>query len=137
MLTFYRKRASQKAISPPPPSLSIWEPLLTHLSNTTMPDLSSVLSTQIIDILLNPSTSSVQSQGPQGFNPSADLISLNEDERDASGESESYRWGLAVWLLYFWRNNLSENPLKLTEEERKAIYRRLALTLLHKYDDPM
>lgn len=102
-----------------------------------MPELSSVLSTQIIDILLNPSASSVQSQGPQGFNPSADLISLNEDERDAYGESESYRWGLAVWLLYFWRNNLSENPLKLTEEERKAIYRRLALTLLHKYDDPM
>ncbi|XAO23398.1 hypothetical protein I312_102176 [Cryptococcus bacillisporus CA1280] len=132
-----RKRAPQKAISPPPPSLSIWEPLLTHLSNTTMPELSSVLSTQIIDILLNPSASSVQSQGPQGFNPSADLISLNEDERDAYGESESYRWGLAVWLLYFWRNNVSENPLKLTEEERKAIYRRLALTLLHKYDDPI
>ncbi|OXG25744.1 hypothetical protein C361_01704 [Cryptococcus neoformans Tu259-1] len=132
-----RKRASQKAISPPPPSLKIWEPLLTHLSDTTMPDLSSTLSIQILDILLNPSTSPMHSQQSQGFNPSAELISLNDDEKDASGENESYRWGLAVWLLYFWRNSPSESALKLTQDEKRAIYRRLALTLLHKYDDPV
>lgn len=102
-----------------------------------MPDLSSTLSVQILDILLNPSTSPIHSQEPQGFNPSEELISLNEDEKDTSGESESYRWGLAVWLIYFWGNSSSESALKLTQEEKKAIYRRLALTLLHKYDDPM
>lgn len=102
-----------------------------------MPDLSSTLSIQILDILLNPSTSPMHSQQSQGFNPSAELISLNDDEKDASGENESYRWGLAVWLLYFWRNSPSESALKLTQDEKKAIYRRLALTLLHKYDDPV
>lgn len=102
-----------------------------------MPDLSSTLSVQILNILLNPSTSPILSQEPQGFNPSEELISLNEDEKDTSGESESYRWDLAVWLIYFWGNSSSESALKLTQEEKKAIYRRLALTLLHKYDDPM
>ncbi|WVQ71203.1 hypothetical protein IAR50_000728 [Cryptococcus sp. DSM 104548] len=134
-----RKRASPESTLPPTPSLKIWLPLLTHLS-ATAPSFASVLVTSILDLLLNPSdlvNNLTAGSNQPGFSAQAEMISLGESQEDeARGDEESYRWGLAVWLLYIWREDAGvERALALEAGEKRGLYRRLAIALLHKHDD--
>ncbi|WVN90311.1 uncharacterized protein L203_105547 [Cryptococcus depauperatus CBS 7841] len=132
-----RKRVAYSFTSPSPLSLRIWEPLLNHLCCTTMPDLPSVLSTRIMDLLLNPSDATVIQQGPlQVFSHTSEHISFEEpEEENKRDEGNSYRWGLSAWLLHIWRHDAGENKLALEDEEKKVLYKRLAMALLHKHND--
>ncbi|WVQ85551.1 hypothetical protein IAT38_007717 [Cryptococcus sp. DSM 104549] len=153
-----RKRSPASSTSPTTPSLKIWQPLLEHLASSTMPELPSTLSSLILDILLNPFTSSHPSASTSfpptfpsatalpavGFNPAAEHIAFGPDDEDGGAgegepdEDESYRWGMAVWLVWIWGRDpeeLDSHGLGLGEDERRGLYRRLAVALLHMHDD--
>ncbi|WWD17939.1 hypothetical protein CI109_102384 [Kwoniella shandongensis] len=132
-----RKRSTNKSTSPPTPSLKIWDPLLVHLSTTSLPSLPSSLASHILEILLNPTAAAV----PSAALPTHDGLGLGfggiqpaeaGSEEEIRSERESYRWGLGVWLLYIWGG---EGGLVLEQEEKKGLYRKLLSGLLHLHED--
>ncbi|WVF70898.1 hypothetical protein IAT40_005693 [Kwoniella sp. CBS 6097] len=167
-----KKRASFKSSSPPTPSLKIWLPLLQHLSSSSHSDLSALLSSRILDVLLNPGShwqlqlqlqSQSQLQGPSDYFYNGQIVSVaNNDQvqvdkkKDGESESESFRWGLATWLIYLWTRGYSDlysisqspgwaqaqnvlaeavSPLALSVENKMGSLRRLLAALLDLHED--
>ena len=112
-----RKRTLSTSSIPTPASLQLWQPLLSHLAMssrslpTTMAE--NILSNLIRSDLTGPSVA-------QG-----DPAVLREQKKEVS----TYRWGLAVWLIWLWRGD--DKGLSLDEDHKKRLWRRLLGSLLH------
>ena len=112
-----RKRPSVDTNSPSIASLRLWVPLLFHLAENT--SLSSVLADHILTILIRPSVD--HADGP-GFD------TLGADAHREEEKDPTFRWALAVWLIWLWRG--TEDHLTLREEVKKTLWRRLLGSLL-------
>ncbi|OCF45356.1 hypothetical protein I317_00879 [Kwoniella heveanensis CBS 569] len=149
-----KKRASLKSSTPPTPSLKIWLPLLRHLASTSHPDLPAVLSSRILDVLLNPGESHSRSVfGGDGIGQlfggnvnGAESMTMKDQEQDR----DSFRWGLATWLIYLWsqgqgrkqsetqtQSSLGEpvTSLEISVEDKMGSLRRLLASLLDLHED--
>jgi len=111
-----RKRPPSSSTSPSSCSLQIWQPLLSHLlaSNPTLP--ASMADTILSEVTRPPSESPISTKDP---------ITAREQQRETS----SFRWGLAVWLIWLWRGG--EVTLIIDAEGKKRLWRRLSGSLLH------
>ncbi|WVR05837.1 hypothetical protein IAU60_002863 [Kwoniella sp. DSM 27419] len=119
-----KKRALPRQNLPPVPSLKIWQPLLDHLCMTSHPDLSSELSAAILDILLNPA------DGPStsGF---GGVEAAVKSDAEHLADRESFRWGLAVWLVHLW----SHGGAGIAAEDKQGWMRRILGGMLFLHDD--
>ena len=50
-------------------------------------------------------------------------------QREQREEASSFRWALAVWLLWLWERH--DQELYLHDEEKRRLWRRMLGSLLH------
>ncbi|KAK4685678.1 ribosomal biogenesis protein LAS1, partial [Tremellales sp. Uapishka_1] len=74
-----KKRPTRDQTGPSSSSLLLWQPLLSHL-HTFHPTFSPTLASHILGIILNPPPTAI--------------------EADQEKEIQSFRWGLACWLIH-------------------------------------
>ncbi|WVW82225.1 hypothetical protein I302_104231 [Kwoniella bestiolae CBS 10118] len=124
-----QKRTLLTSHSPTTPSLKIWLPLLLHLQSTSHADLTSQLSSKILDILLNPNW---LNEASSGLN-----VTVNGDTKEREKDGQSFRWNLAVWLIHFWSNSETEQEgsLRLMEDEKDELLKRILAAMLELHDD--
>ncbi|KAK6905644.1 hypothetical protein I203_106474 [Kwoniella mangroviensis CBS 8507] len=127
-----QKRAPLTSTIPTTPSLKIWLPLLQHLQQTSHSDLPSQLSSRILDILLNPeSQSQIQVNGYSGHGSAEDV-----NTKEKLNDQRSFRWNLAIWLIWLWKNEEEgEETLRLMEEEKMEVLKKVLASMLELHDD--
>lgn len=94
-----------------------------HLA-TLDPSFPGVIADQILTtILITP-----QEADGRGASAYTDTDLDLEARREKQKESQSFRWGLATWLIWFWGG--SEVSLSLATEDQNQLWRRLIEALL-------
>ncbi|WRT64084.1 uncharacterized protein IL334_001012 [Kwoniella shivajii] len=121
------KRATFNANSPTTPSLKIWLPLLSYLTETAHPDLITRLSSNILDLLLNPSY-----DYSSGFKYN---VGVSVDTEGQKEDKESFKWNLAVWLIWFWSTSNDSVNFILSEEDKSEFSRRIISVMIDFHDD--
>ncbi|WWC86186.1 uncharacterized protein L201_001059 [Kwoniella dendrophila CBS 6074] len=146
-----QKRTILSSDSPTKPSLKIWLPLLEYLQENSNGELIDQLTNKILDILLNPN-SLQQQQNTYPINDNHGSINgVIIDEEKKKEDEISYRWNLAVWLIWFWNNNnnsshqkqgessssslLSSSSLKISEQDKNELMKRILAAMLELHDD--
>ncbi|WWC58577.1 uncharacterized protein I303_101120 [Kwoniella dejecticola CBS 10117] len=134
------KRANKSSHSPTTPSLKIWLPLLEHLQETSHPDLSTVMTSKILDLLLNPISTSSSQQEPPYLN--IDMAGPESASGSGSGNGQAkedvltYRWDLASWLSYIWNiQDDSPSTFTLSGDAKDEMIRRILAALLELHND--
>ncbi|WWD09348.1 hypothetical protein V865_007471 [Kwoniella europaea PYCC6329] len=129
-----QKRAPLTSITPTTPLLKIWLPLLQHLQQTSHPDLPSQLSSKILDILLNPNSHDPNQGQVNGYTGHRSEVDVNAKEKQ--NDQRSFRWNLAIWFIWLWKNEEEgEEALRLLEEEKNELVKRLLASMLELHDD--
>ncbi|CAD6563923.1 MAG: rRNA-processing protein las1 [Tremellales sp. Tagirdzhanova-0007] len=110
-----KKRQSPTSTTPSSISLQIWTPLLLNLA-ASRPAFPTILADAILTRLIQP------------------MINLPNVSGDSSQSQErpnqdpTFRWSLAVWLLWLWRGD--EDTFIIEQKEKKRLWRRLLGSLL-------
>jgi ribosomal biogenesis protein LAS1 len=108
-----RKRTPLSSDVPTSATLHIWTPMIDHLT-TMNPSFPVILAQQLLSILAG----SAESQG---------VGSSKVKEVDSKDERQhaSFRWTLAVWLIWLWSNG------SLPREDKTRIWREMLGYAVH------
>lgn len=96
-----KKRPTSRDTEPTEGSVRLWLPLLRHLA-PYHPNLASLMGQHIAGVLLD---------------------QMDGIEKEDVKEQTSFRWSLAVWLIWAWRGE--DRDLRLTREDKGEIWSRL------------
>lgn len=112
-----KKRPGKTDTAPPTALLQVWAPLLVHLT-AVRPTYPALLAEHIVSALIDDEGRRTPEHPSQ------------EGRREGEKERQSFRWTLAVWLIWLWEGLSGPGRIGIAEECRRPLWNRVVSALL-------